>query len=76
VRNTLQYDLADGPEIGLIISSVLPLTTMLQWVTRQSAELENQLVSVERIEQFIELEPENDVEDFGNYSGKFILTHV
>ena len=48
----------DGPAIGLIISSVLPLATMLQWVTRQSAELENQLVSVERIEQYINLKPE------------------
>jgi hypothetical protein len=31
---------------------------MLQWVTRQSAELQNQLISIERVEQYSSLEPE------------------
>ncbi|XP_035704148.1 multidrug resistance-associated protein 4-like [Folsomia candida] len=39
---------------GLVISSALTLTGMLQLAVRQSAEVENQLVSLERVKEFSE----------------------
>lgn len=44
--------------IGLIITQVMGLTNMLQWGIRQTAELESQLTSVERILEYSRLEEE------------------
>jgi ATP-binding cassette subfamily C (CFTR/MRP) protein 4 len=51
-----------GAEVGLAISSVLLLSGMFQWGVRQSAEVENQMVSVERIMDYTKLEPEAPLE--------------
>ncbi|CAG0890313.1 unnamed protein product [Cyprideis torosa] len=51
-----------GGEIGLAISNATMLTGMLQWGIRQSAELENQFTSVERIIEYSDLAPEADLE--------------
>ena len=48
--------------VGLAISSSMTLTGLLQWGIRQSAETENQMVSVERILEYSNLEPEPPLE--------------
>lgn len=42
-------------KVGLAILSSLNLITLCQWGIRQSAELENQMISVERINEYTEL---------------------
>lgn len=48
-----------GNEVGLAITQIMALTGMLQWGIRQSAEVSNHLMSVERIMQYRDLPPEN-----------------
>jgi ATP-binding cassette subfamily C (CFTR/MRP) protein 4 len=50
--------LLDGPEAGLAISSAMGLTSFFQWGVRQSCESENQMISVERILEYTNTEPE------------------
>lgn len=47
-----------GGQVGLAITQVMALTGMLQWGIRQSAEVANQLMSVERILEYRDLTPE------------------
>lgn len=47
-----------GGQVGLAITQAMSLTGMLQWGIRQSAEVSNQLMSVERILEYRDLEPE------------------
>ncbi|XP_050734387.1 ATP-binding cassette sub-family C member 4-like isoform X2 [Eriocheir sinensis] len=51
-----------GGDIGLAISSAMLLSGMFQWGVRQSAELENQMTSVERVLEYSSLEPEAPLE--------------
>lgn len=51
-----------GNEVGLAITQIMALTGMLQWGIRQSAEVSNHLMSVERIMQYRDLPPENKPE--------------
>ncbi|CAG7731096.1 unnamed protein product [Allacma fusca] len=51
-----------GAEVGLAVSSAMMLTGMFQWGMRQSAEVENQLVSVERVMEYAELQAEASLE--------------
>ncbi|XP_063700314.1 ATP-binding cassette sub-family C member 4-like [Culicoides brevitarsis] len=55
-----------GDQVGLAITQVMALTGMMQWGVRQSAEVSNQLMSVERILEYKtiakEKEPEKAVE--------------
>ncbi|XP_011642194.1 probable multidrug resistance-associated protein lethal(2)03659 [Pogonomyrmex barbatus] len=44
--------------IGLSITQIMALTNMLQWGIRQTAELESQLTSIERIIEYSRLEEE------------------
>ncbi|GLV41617.1 uncharacterized protein CBL_06846 [Carabus blaptoides fortunei] len=51
-----------GGNVGLAITQVMGLMGMLQWGVRQSSELENQMISVERIVEYSNLENERDTE--------------
>jgi ATP-binding cassette subfamily C (CFTR/MRP) protein 4 len=63
---TLSFLLMDGEQlggnVGLAITQAIGLTGMFQWGMRQSAELENQMTSVERVLEFSELESEPPLE--------------
>jgi hypothetical protein len=47
-----------GGEVGLAISACMSLTGGLQYGMRQSAEVENQMTSVERVAEYGRLESE------------------
>ncbi|KAI8899502.1 P-loop containing nucleoside triphosphate hydrolase protein [Globomyces pollinis-pini] len=51
--------------VGLVISYVLQLVGTLQWTVRQSAEVENLMISVERIQEYTNL-PEETPESLPN----------
>lgn len=44
--------------IGLMLTYSITITQTLNWNVRQSCEIETNIVSVERIKQYIELQPE------------------
>lgn len=51
-----------GGEVGLAITQLIGLTGIFQWGMKQSAELENQMTSVERILEFMAVEHEPALE--------------
>ncbi|XP_012538805.1 probable multidrug resistance-associated protein lethal(2)03659 [Monomorium pharaonis] len=55
---TIVDGLAVVGNIGLVITQTMALTNMLQWGIRQTAELESQLTSIERILEYSRLEEE------------------
>ncbi|XP_010829864.1 PREDICTED: multidrug resistance-associated protein 4-like [Bison bison bison] len=48
----------DLGQVGLVLSLSLVLTGMFQWCVRQSAEVENMMMSVERVIEYTDLEKE------------------
>ncbi|KAG4076109.1 hypothetical protein HA402_011455 [Bradysia odoriphaga] len=55
-----------GNEVGLAITQIMALTGMLQWGVRESAEVTNNLLSVERILQYRDLPPEQKLKILQN----------
>nr|ASS36021.1 ABCC4 [Samia ricini] len=55
-----------GGNVGLAITQAMGLTGMFQWGMRQSTELENQMTSVERIEEYSNIESEPPLESDGD----------
>jgi ABC-type multidrug transport system fused ATPase/permease subunit len=53
-----------GGNVGLAVTQVIGLVTMCQWGMRQTAELENQMVSVERIEEYVNVIPEAKIDKY------------
>ncbi|VVC87931.1 unnamed protein product, partial [Leptidea sinapis] len=51
-----------GGSVGLAITQAMGLTGMFQWGMRQSTELENQMTSVERIQEYSNIESEPPLE--------------
>ncbi|KAF5283716.1 hypothetical protein FQR65_LT13751 [Abscondita terminalis] len=51
-----------GGNVGLAITQSLGLTGMFQWGMRQSAEMENQMTSVERVLEYNDIEHERSLE--------------
>ncbi|XP_067014322.2 ATP-binding cassette subfamily C member 4 [Anabrus simplex] len=58
----LVFEGALGGEVGLAITQSMALTGMIQWGMRQSAEVANQMMAVERILEYAALEPEPNLE--------------
>ncbi|XP_058800223.1 ATP-binding cassette sub-family C member 4-like [Phymastichus coffea] len=59
-----------GGDVGLAITQVMSLTGMIQWGMRQSAEVTNQLMSVERVLEYSELPAEPNLRDGGELAKK------
>ena len=55
--------------IGLSLSNVLQVTNAFQWAIRQSGELENSMISVERLMEYSEIDPIEDI-DIGEVTSK------
>lgn len=49
--------------VGLVLAYVLQLTGLLQWAVRQSAEVENLMVSVERVVEYTNIPSEESDDD-------------
>ncbi|XP_065758078.1 ATP-binding cassette sub-family C member 4-like [Muntiacus reevesi] len=45
----------DAGHVGLVLSLTITLTSMFQWCVRQSAEVENMMISVERVIEYTDL---------------------
>lgn len=55
-----------GSEVGLAITQIMTLTGMLQWGARETAEVSNHLLSVERIIQYRDFPPEKSTKNTKN----------
>ncbi|KAL0104958.1 hypothetical protein PUN28_016534 [Cardiocondyla obscurior] len=59
-----------GGEVGLAITQVMSMTGLIQWGMRQSAEVTNQMMAVERVFEYIQLPAEPNLKDRGAYVKK------
>ncbi|XP_037711587.1 probable multidrug resistance-associated protein lethal(2)03659 [Drosophila subpulchrella] len=53
---------ANGADVGLAITQAMGLMGTVQWTVRQSAELETTMISVERVREYEDIEPEGALE--------------
>jgi ATP-binding cassette subfamily C (CFTR/MRP) protein 4 len=51
-----------GGNVGLAVTQAVTLTGLIQWGIRQSAELETQMTSVERVLEYSRIEKEPSLE--------------
>ncbi|KAF1747740.1 hypothetical protein GCK72_024206 [Caenorhabditis remanei] len=57
----LQYETLTVGEVGLCLVCAVQLSGFFSWIMRQSAELENGMVSIERILEYTELKSEEEM---------------
>lgn len=62
-----------GGEVGLSVTQCISLTALLQYGMRQSAELENQMTSVERVLEFTRVEHEAALESVNSIANFVVL---
>ncbi|XP_060872943.1 probable multidrug resistance-associated protein lethal(2)03659 isoform X2 [Metopolophium dirhodum] len=55
-------DVTNGRYVGLAVTQSIVLSTMFQWVMRYSADLENQMTSVERVLEYTDVPQESALE--------------
>ncbi|XP_015372663.1 PREDICTED: probable multidrug resistance-associated protein lethal(2)03659 [Diuraphis noxia] len=55
-------DVTNRRYVGLAITQSIVLSTMFQWIMRHSADLENQMTSVERVLEYIDIPQESALE--------------
>lgn len=60
LKNLHSISEVTGGNIGLALTQILSLISLSQWGVRQTAEVENNMTSVERIMEYVNLEPEED----------------
>ena len=53
----------NGGEVGLAITQIMAIAGLVQWGMRQSAEVANQMMSVERILEYTQIQPEANLRD-------------
>ena len=60
--NIILYSFSEifGGNVGFALTEAVGLTGMFQWGIRQWSEMENQMTSVERIQEYIDITPESD----------------
>lgn len=58
VASMAARDKLDAGQIGLILLYISQLTSLFQWTVRQSAEVENQMTSIERVVEYSHITPE------------------
>ena len=61
-----------GGDVGLAISSAMMLSGMFQWGVRQSAEVESQMTSVERVLEYSNIDPETPIDSKKSTTSKDI----
>ncbi|KAG7207749.1 hypothetical protein KM043_009361 [Ampulex compressa] len=66
----LIHESFSGGEVGLAITQVMAMTGMIQWGMRQSAEVANQMMAVERVLEYTQLPPEPNLADRGQFEKK------
>ncbi|XP_011635936.1 probable multidrug resistance-associated protein lethal(2)03659 isoform X3 [Pogonomyrmex barbatus] len=59
-----------GGEVGLAITQIMAMTGIIQWGMRQSAEVANQMMAVERVLEYIQLPAEPNLRDQEVYMKK------
>ena len=60
----------NGGEVGLAITQMMAIAGLVQWGMRQSAEVANQMMSVERILEYTQIQPEANLRDTYVRKGK------